>query len=269
MTATDASIFRRLHDGTELFLLANCWDVGSARLLEHLGARAVATTSAGLAWSNGFPDGDATPVDCVVAAVRAIARVLTVPLSVDVEGGYSSEPRAVGDLVTALIGVGAVGINLADGNASPDVLVAKIDHVKKAAARAGVDLFVNARTDVYLRGLVPEPGRVAETLARARRYKDAGADGIFVPKVVDPTEIRAIASEVGLPLNVLAWPKLPAASELSALGVRRLSAGSSIAQVALGRAATVAGAFLREGRTDSLTEGAMPFAEINALFTKR
>ncbi len=269
MTANAALTFRRLHDGPDLLLLANCWDAGSARLFESLGARALATTSAGLAWSNGYPDGDAVPVECLVSAVRAIVRVIKVPLSIDVEGGYSENPAVVGETIAALIGVGAVGINLEDGSASPELLAAKIASVKSAAARAGVDLFVNARTDVYLKGLVPEPVRVTETLARARRYKDAGADGLFVPKATDASDIRAIASSIGLPLNVLAWTKLPAASALSSLGVRRLSVGSSIAQIAFGRAASVAGAFLREGRTEPLMDGAISFAEINALFAKR
>jgi 2-methylisocitrate lyase-like PEP mutase family enzyme len=267
-TETATRAFRRLHDGPALLLLPNCWDAGSARLLENLGAHAIATTSAGLAWSNGYPDGDAIPVERLAAAVRAIARVVRVPLSVDAEGGYSDDPAAVGEAVAALIGAGAVGINLEDGRGAPELLAAKIERAKKAAAREGVDLFVNARTDVYLKGLVPEPARVTETLARAQRYKDAGADGLFVPKVVAPAEIRAITSAAGLPVNVLAWPKLPAASELEALGVRRLSAGSSLAENAFARAAELAAGFLREGRSDPLGAATMSFAEINALFSR-
>jgi 2-methylisocitrate lyase-like PEP mutase family enzyme len=267
-TETAARTFRHLHDGPALLLLPNCWDAGSARLLESLGARAIATTSAGLAWSNGYPDGDAIPVERLVAAVRAIARVVKVPLSVDAEGGYSDDPAAVGEAVAALIGAGAVGINLEDGRGSPDLLAGKIDLVKKAAARDGVDLFVNARTDVYLKGLVPEPARVTETLTRAQRYKDAGADGLFVPALVVPQEIRAITSGAGLPVNVLAWPKLPPASELEALGVRRLSAGSSLAENAFARASELAAAFLREGRSDPLGGATMSFGAINGLFSR-
>jgi 2-methylisocitrate lyase-like PEP mutase family enzyme len=140
--------------------------------------------------------------------------------------------------------------------------------VKSAARRAGVDLFVNARTDVYLRGLGAEEARVKETLSRARLYRDAGADGLFVPKVVDSAAIRAIASECGLPLNVLAWPALPSAPELRALGVRRLSSGSALSLVAYGRAATAAEAFLREGRSEALTDGSMTYAKMNALFSR-
>jgi 2-methylisocitrate lyase-like PEP mutase family enzyme len=267
--AETAATFRRLHHGRSLLLLANCWDAGSARLLESLGAPAVATTSAGVAWAHAYPDGDALPVDRLVGTVAAIARVIGVPLTVDVEAGYADDPIRVGETVAALVDAGAVGINIEDGLGSPDLLSAKITRAKEAAARRGVDLFVNARTDVFLRDLVPAPARVTETLARANRYRDAGADGLFVPKAVAAEEIRQIAAAAGLPLNVLAWPGLPSAAELQALGVRRLSAGSAIAQGAWGHAATLASAFLGEGRFDAATAHAMPYPEINALFASR
>lgn len=263
---SNARLFRSLHDGPDLLSIANCWDAGSARVIESLGVRALATTSAGVAWTNGYRDGNALPVERLAAVVRAITRVIRVPLSVDFEGGYSSDPATVGENVAAIVDAGAVGINIEDGGAPPELLEAKIAAVKKSAARIGVDLFVNARTDVYLRGLVPEAARVEETLARAKRYRDAGADGIFVPKVVDDAAIRTIAASIGLPLNVLAWPGLPAASELAALGVRRLSAGSALAQLAFGRTAASAAAFLHTGRSEPLVDGAIAFGEINALF---
>jgi 2-methylisocitrate lyase-like PEP mutase family enzyme len=265
----NAKAFRQLHAGPDLLLLANCWDVASARLVENLGARALATTSAGVCWSHGYPDGDALPIDVLIASVRAITRVAKLPLSVDIEGGYSGDPETVAETVAALIDAGAVGINLEDGAAPPELLESKIERIKQRAARAGVDVFVNARTDVYLRGLVPEPARVEESVARGRRYRDAGADGLFVPKVIDPGEIRSIAAAVSeLPLNVLAWPKLPPASELPALGVRRLSAGSALAQLAYGRLNAAAGAFLREGRSEPLADGATTFAQMNPLFPR-
>jgi 2-methylisocitrate lyase-like PEP mutase family enzyme len=266
MTTSNARLFRSLHEGPDLLVIANCWDAGSARLIESLGVRALATTSAGVAWANGYRDGDALPVDRLATVVRAITRVIRVPLSVDFEGGYSTDPATVGENVAAILDAGAVGINLEDGTLAPEVLAAKIGAVKKRAERAGVELFVNARIDVYLKGLVPEPARVEETLSRARRYKEAGADGIFVPKVVDRGEIRTIASSIGLPLNLLGWPGLPAAAELSALGVRRLSAGSALAQLAFGCAAAVAGEFLRDGRSEPLLDGAIGFGDMNGLF---
>jgi 2-methylisocitrate lyase-like PEP mutase family enzyme len=263
-----AAMFRDLHQGG-LLILPNAWDAGSARLMENLGAKAVATTSAGVAWSHGYPDGDRLPVQLLLATVTDIARVIDVPLSVDVEGGYSDDPARVGEVVAAVIEAGGVGINIEDGSGAPDVLCAKIERAKAAGARLGVDLFVNARTDVYLSGLAPEGRRVEESLARAERYRTAGADGVFVPGLTDADEIQAITSAVQLPLNVLARPGLPPAAVLGALGVRRLSAGSGIAQALFGRAASLAATFLRDGSSDSLTGGGMSYVDINALVSGR
>ncbi|HSL34698.1 MAG TPA: isocitrate lyase/phosphoenolpyruvate mutase family protein [Candidatus Limnocylindrales bacterium] len=265
-TAQRAEVFRGLHRPGDPLRLANAWDAGSARLIEGCGAAALATTSAGLAWANGYPDGDLLPTAILVRAVEAIVRVTVVPLSVDAEGGYSDDPAAVGQTVGALIDAGAVGINIEDGSGSPDLLCDKISAARTAAAAAGVPLFVNARTDVYLRRLV-DPGRaVDETLARAERYRAAGADGLFVPAVVAPDAIRAIVAGTDLPLNVLVYPGLPPVAELAALGVARVSAGSGIAQAALGLARDAATQFLAEGRYDAIAGRTMQFTELNAIF---
>ena len=263
--ADAAATFHRLHQGPDLLVLANAWDAGSARLIESLGAAAIATTSAGVAWSHGYPDGDALPLDLLLASVRDIARAISVPLTVDFEGGYAPDPAGVGLAVARLIDAGGVGLNIEDGNNPPDALCARIEQAKAAGARAGVNLFVNARTDVYLRGLVPEPAQVAETLARAARYRDAGADGIFAAGISDPKEITEVAAGVGLPLNVLARVGLPPAAELKALGVRRLSAGSGITQAVWGRMSVLARDFLNDGRSDPLADGAMVYTSVNAL----
>jgi len=263
-----AARFHALHQ-SGLLRLPNAWDAGSARLIESLGAAAIATTSAAVAWSHGYPDGDVLPIRILATTAAEIARVIKVPLSVDFEGGYSSDPKAVGENIALLIEAGAVGINLEDGNGSPDLLCAKIESVKRTAARLGVNLFVNARTDPYLRSLVPPERRLEESLQRAARYQQAGADGIFVPGVTDVATIKALVAGVKLPLNLLARPGLPAAAELEKLGVRRLSAGSNIASAVYGRTATLTKDFLANGVSAVLTEGAMPYAEINALLAPR
>jgi 2-methylisocitrate lyase-like PEP mutase family enzyme len=264
-----AALFHRLHEGPEPLLLPNAWDAGSARLMESLGAKAVATTSAGVAWTHGYPDGDVLPVRMLVSTVVAIARAVRVPLTVDVEGGYSDDPAAVEETVARIVEAGGVGINIEDGANAPDLLCLKIERAKRAGRHFGIDLFVNARTDVYLRGLAPEGKRVAETLSRARLYRDAGASGIFVPGLREPNEIKAVAAGAGLPLNVMAWPGLPSGTELAQLGVQRLSAGSGISQALWGKAAALAGDFLKSGKSDPLGEGAMAYPAINALFDKR
>src|SRR3954470_17906873 len=114
-----ATAFHALHRGPELLLLANAWDAGSARLIESLGARAVATTSAGVAWAHGFPDGDALPVEHLAATVRSVTRVIRVPLTVDIEGGYAGDAAAVGEVVARVVEAGAVGINIEDGAGKP------------------------------------------------------------------------------------------------------------------------------------------------------
>ena len=262
--AASARAFHQLHEGG-ILLLANAWDAGSARLIESRGAKAVATTSAGLAWAHGYADGDRLPVRLLAASVSEIVRAIRIPLSVDMEGGYSDQPAAVGEAVGTIVDAGGVGINIEDGSAAPDLLCAKIEQAKEAGVRRGVDIFVNARTDVYLRELVPAGRRVEETLARAEQYRAAGSDGIFVPGLAKPDEIRAIAAAIPLPLNVLARPGLLRRGALAEMGVRRLSAGSAIAQVIYARIAAMTSAFLQDGNSDLVSEGSMPYSEINAL----
>ena len=162
-------IFRSLHQGPGLLLLPNAWDAVTARLTESLGAEAIATTSAGLAWSHGHADGNALPEDRLLAAIGDMVRVIRVPLTVDVEAGYSDDPRAVARLVARVAAVGAVGINIEDGAGSPDLLCHKITSIRETTAALGVDLFINTRTDVYLRGSRrgPRPSRKPSTEPRA------------------------------------------------------------------------------------------------------
>jgi 2-methylisocitrate lyase-like PEP mutase family enzyme len=252
--------FRALHHGPRLLCLANAWDPGSARLMESLGAAAVATTSAGVAWALGYPDGGVMPAEAAIAVAQRIAGVLTVPLTVDFEDGYSADPAVVAGYVRRLADSGVAGINLEDGADAPEVAAAKLEAIKAA----GVDIFVNLRTDVYLRGLAPEGAAVAEVLARAKTYRDAGADGLFVPGLCVPAEIREVVAETGLPLNVMEWPGLPPAGDLAELGVRRLSAGSAIAQSAWGLVRELAEAFLA-GEPGPAVARAMDYGELQQL----
>lgn len=254
--------FRQLHQGPELLKIANVWDAGSAVLVQALGVPALATTSAGLAWALGYADGNHLPIAEHAAAIRRIARVARVPLSADSEAGYSDDPAVAADNVMRLVEAGAVGINLEDGAGAPDLLCRKIDAIKAAAARAGVDLFINARCDVYLRNLAP--GRsVDEVLLRARDYAAAGADGLFAAGVTLAADIEALVDGQPLPLNVMARPTLPSLAELQRLGVRRISAGSAIAEAAWGRAQRAVAGFLQHGAGADLFDGAAPYPQIN------
>jgi len=257
--------FHDLHKGPEVLILANCWDGATARIVASLGAKAMATSSAAVAWAHGYPEGDVLPIELYIQTLRAIKRVTDLPLSADAEGGYSDDPDKVVRAIDALVDAGAVGINIEDGGSPPALLATKIAAIK----RAHPNLFVNARTDVYLRQLAPVADAVRETLERAKRYTDAGADGIFVPGPTDATTIRALASAISLPLNVLARAGLPAAPQLAELGVRRLSAGSGLMQWSWGHVSALAKTFLNDGRSEPLADGATMYGTINPLFSQR
>jgi len=266
-TRSNAAIFGALHRQATPLRLPNAWDAGSALLIERLGAAAIATTSAGVAWSLGYRDGDVLPLEQHLASIAAIARVIRVPLSVDIEGRYTGEADELEVTIARFIDAGAVGINIQDGAAPPDLLCEKIERARNAAERLGVKLYINARTDVYARGLAPAGARVEETLARAQRYSDAGADGLFVLGVVDPNEILDIAGGTDLLLNVIAWPGLPPAAELAALGVRRVSVGSWIPQSLWAHTSALVTNFLADGRSEPLFDGAAPYTEVNSHFS--
>jgi 2-methylisocitrate lyase-like PEP mutase family enzyme len=258
--------FRRLHLAPNLLILPNAWDAGSARLIESLGARAIATTSAGLAWSHGYPDGNALPTDQLIATTRDIARAIGVPLSMDIEEGYSDDERTVARLVTDIVNAGAAGINIEDGAGSPDQLCRKIAAIRDSTSRSGSDLFVNARTDVYLRGIAVADAAVDEVIDRAARYRAAGSDGLFVPGLIDGEAMAAIAAAIHpMPLNIMAAPGLPSIDGLRTVGVRRLSSGSAIAQASWGRTSRLAAAFL-EGDVGDLFGSAAEYGKMNELF---
>lgn len=246
----DAAPFHALH--RDLLILPNAWDAASARIVQEAGAKAVATSSAAVAWAHGAADGNVFSVAKLVTVIEEIARVVSVPITCDAEAGYSDDPEKVGETITALISAGAVGINLEDGKAPHDLHLRKIEAARNAAERAGVELFINARTDVYLKQLVPPEQAVAETLRRVAAIKGAGASGLFVPGVFKADEIKAIAEGAGLPLNVMARPGVPKLAELRALGVKRLSAATAVFNAAMESARAAAAAFLADGDSEAL-----------------
>lgn len=262
-----ARAFHALHqDG--LLILPNAWDAGSARIVEEAGAKAIATSSAAVSWAHGYPDGEALPLATLIASVREIARVVRIPLSADFEGGFADDPSTVGDFVSRLIDVGAVGINIEDGQGPPDALCAKIERVRHEAGRKDVDFWINARTDVYLRQLMEGEAAYDETVRRGKLYADAGANSIFVPGAADESLIGRLVNDISRPLNVLAWPGLPDAAKLKSLGVRRLSAGAGLGRAAFGYTRSLAEAFLRDGRSQPFGEAPYAGMSINALMQR-
>ncbi|MXR33250.1 isocitrate lyase/phosphoenolpyruvate mutase family protein [Pseudomonas sp. PICF6] len=256
--------FHSLHQNG-LLVLANVADAGGARIVERLGGKAVATSSAAMAWSHGYQDGNKLPLDLLNTTVESMVRVLSVPLTVDIEGGYSDDLERVGQVIDAVIAAGAVGINIEDGLGSPELLVRKIDVARKVANQAGVKLFINVRTDVYLKNLFPAEQRLEELLKRSALYASAGADGLFAAGVVDSNEIATICRDAKLPVNLLSRDGLPSPDELKRLGVRRLSAGSSIAEFLYGAMGALVRSFLDNGQLDTQTLKAHTYGELNAL----
>ncbi len=260
----DAATFHALHK--DFLILPNAWDAVSAKLVERAGAKAIATSSAALAWAHGYADGHDLPIAKLVTTVEEIARVVSVPITADAEGGYAEDPGQVGENVAALIGAGAVGINLEDGREPHELHLRKIEAARQAAVRAGVDLFINARADVFLKQLVPPEQAVAETIRRGRALKAAGASGLFAPFAIKGEDIKAIAEAVEMPLNLIAWAGVPKAAALKALGARRLSAGTKIAGAALRAAREAAAAFLADGDSDALSARVGEPVNYNAMF---
>jgi 2-methylisocitrate lyase-like PEP mutase family enzyme len=254
--------FRALHAGAVL-VLPNAWDVASARLVERAGARAVATTSAGVAWSLGAPDGDKLSRDRAVDLVARIVDGAGVPVTADIETGFGATAAEVGDTVRAFAAAGAAGINIEDG-AYPGLRPVAEQADRIAAARAASPLFVNVRIDSYLFGVGDPDTRLADTVARAKAFADAGADGVFVPGVVAPEIIGELAERIPVPLNVMAGPGAPSVAELGRLGVARVSAGSGIAQAAYAVAERCAREMLTDGTYDAQA-GGVDYGALNAL----
>jgi 2-methylisocitrate lyase-like PEP mutase family enzyme len=264
-----ARTFRALHDGPVL-VLPNAWDAASAALIARAGAAAVATTSGGVSWALGRPDGQGLTRAELVDMVRRVARSVDVPVTVDVEGGYGPDPADVAETIRAVIGAGAVGVNLEDSR--PDGTLWTVDaqahRVRAAREAAGLpDFFLNVRTDVFLFGVGAPAGRLDDVLARTEGYAKAGADGVFVPGLLDLDTLAALTAASPLPVNAMAGPGGPSVADLAAAGVRRVSVGTAIAQAAYAVAWRATRELLDGGTYEEL-DGAVSYPDLNALFTR-
>lgn len=257
----------QLHRAVHILILPNCWDVLSAVVLREAGAKAIATTSAGLAWAHGYPDGEKLPVDALIRAIREIIQVIDLPLTVDLESGFTDDLATLATTIDAVIDAGAVGINLEDGSKTPESLASKIHVVKEVSNRKDVPLFLNARTDVVLRSLVPEPEAMNEVVRRGTLYREAGGDGFFVPGLVQLDKIRAIVESVDVPLNVLATRGVAPIAEIEKTGAKRLSVGARLSEAVFGRLKQLATKLLHDRSLDELFTESLSFAEINKLLS--
>jgi 2-methylisocitrate lyase-like PEP mutase family enzyme len=269
---TDKAIqFRLLHRGPSALVLPNAWDVASARIFEQAGFPALATTSAGIAYSLGYPDGQRILPEEMIARIGRIARAVKVPLTADVEAGYGSRPEDAARTTREIIKAGAIGMNLEDASGDPDhplldlpLAVEKIKATREAAMQLRVPIVVNARTDVYLLPGGDPAIDYDETRRRLLAYRDAGADCVFAPGLKDPETIGRLVRDLECPVNILAVSGTPSVPELEKLGVARVSLGSGPMRATLTLLRKMAEELKATG-TYSALEGAVPHAEVNKI----
>ena len=266
-----AEAFRRMHRGGSILLLPNIWDVASARIVEEAGFDAIASSSAGVAFTLGYPDGQQISRSEMLAAVARIARAVKVPVTADVEAGYGDRPEDAARTASEVIAAGAVGMNIEDGTDDSSqplidlaLAVEKVRAVREAAIRAGVPIVVNARTDVYLAEVGVPERRYDETVRRLAAYRDAGADCLFAPGVRDVSTIERLVKDLKWPVNILAGPGSLSVPELQKLGVARVSLGSGPMRATLGLLKRIAEE-LRTSGTYRFMEGSPPHSEVNKI----
>jgi 2-methylisocitrate lyase-like PEP mutase family enzyme len=273
--AEKAERLRQLHTDPKLLILPNAWDVASARILEELGYPAIATTSAGVAFSLGYPDGQHISRKEMLGVVSRIAAAVRVPVTADMEAGYGTSAADMAETAKAVVEAGAVGMNLEDvtGNTETSLVelnlqVDKIRTIVDASRAAGVPLVLNARTDIYLMPIGPVETRFERTVARLTAYRDAGADCLFAPGLSDGETIGKLVKALRAPLNILTGG-CPPLGELEKLGVARASTGSGVMSATLGLVRRIGKELMERGTYSALQEGAISFSELNGLFPHR
>jgi len=266
--AEHAVRLRALHHDGGVLVLPNAWDAMSAALIAAAGAKAIGTTSGGVAWAHGRADGQHITRQMAVDAVARIAAVVSVPVTADIEGGYGPGADDVATTVEAIIAAGAAGINLEDspgtssGLVDPDLQARRIGAARQAGQTAGVEVVINARTDVYLISPSEFADPFGEVVARAVRYAEAGADCLFVPGLVDLTTIATLVGRSPLPVNIMAGPGAPTVAQLADVGVRRVSVGTALAQTAYSAIDRAARELLEDGTYNSV-DIRLSYGELN------
>lgn len=270
----DAERLRNLHLDPKLLVLPNCWDVGTAKLFAQAGFPAIATTSSGIEFSEGLSKDLAERRDQMLAVLRKITRAVSVPVTADIETGYTDSPPGLQETVRGVIEAGAAGVNLEDTvhglevalriGQNPDQwpideAVERIRAARQAAERLGVPLVINARTDAFI---LQKPALVAleESINRGNAYLEAGADCVFIPHANDRATIAALVAGIHGPINILGGPQTPSLAELQELGVARVSIGGSLARAAM-MFVKDAVAELRERGTFTYAEHALSYNE--------
>jgi 2-methylisocitrate lyase-like PEP mutase family enzyme len=270
-----AERFRSLHDRKKVLVLPNAWDVPSARVFEDTGFPAVATSSAGMMVSLGYPDGEEIPKEELVSAVRRIATVLSVPLTVDIVGGFGQGPQDVAKTVKEIVDAGAVGINIEDFVHSTKQLLPVEKQLDRLRALVNlqksidVHFVINARTDAFRFGPGDESAKLDEAIRRGIAYRDVGADCVYPMGLTDAASISRFVKAVDFPMNVMVRKGLPSVPELQSLGVARVSFGPSASYATMGLLKRASEEVLTRGTYSTLVDGAITFDELNALAVPR
>lgn len=266
-----AEEFRALHHGDHILVLPNCWDVPSARVFEDAGFPAVATSSAGLMVSLGYPDGEVIGKGELLSVVAKIAKTLSVPLSADVVAGFGETPKEVASTIRSIIEAGAVGINIEDFVHATKKLIPmeaqaeKLRAIKQLSQSMGVPLVINARTDALRYDPGDEVAKLEEAIRRAKAYRDVGADCVYPMGLTDAMSISKFVKALSFPVNVMVRPGLPSVRELERLGVARVSLGPTASYAAMGLLKRIAKELLEKGTYQTLLEGAITIDELNRL----
>jgi 2-methylisocitrate lyase-like PEP mutase family enzyme len=284
--AQQATRLLDLHHAATPLILINAWDAASAAMVAHCGLPAIASSSAALANALGFPDGQHLPWPQMLAAVQSIVRAVSVPVTADIESGFAATAQELETTISQIIAVGAVGVNLEDAQPGQDARgplfplaeqIARIQAARRAADAQKIHLVINARTDAYWQAGISPAEALRNTLERGKAYMSAGADCIFVPGLRNPDHIKTLIDHLRTihpdanphaPVNILAGPDVPSIPELTKLGVKRVSYGSGPHRAAMGLLRRMATEVSSSGTYTALTEGAVPYAEINGLFRK-
>jgi len=270
--AQKAEQFRKLHRGPRMLVLPNAWDVVSARILEECGHPAIATSSAAVAFSRGYADGQRIRRDEMLDVVARIARAVRVPVTADLEAGYGTTVKDMSETVKVAIEAGAIGMNLEDVTGDDEsslvgtaLQVEKISAIRETAKSLGVPFVLNARTDIYLLPVGAETTRFERTVARLQAYRDAGADCLFAPGVHERETIAKLVKAAAAPLNILMTPQCPSLTELETMGVARVSAGSMVMRAALRVVQRIGEEMLESRSCETLFAGAIPYADLNGM----
>ncbi|MCO5948584.1 isocitrate lyase/PEP mutase family protein [Mucilaginibacter flavidus] len=270
------NLLKQLHHNGKLLILPNIWDSLGAILLENLGYPAVATASASIAFSNGYPDGEKIPFNDLLFVLQKIAQSVKIPVTADIESGYAENNSILKENIRKLIDVGIAGINFEDSHHNDKTIIPvetqceKIRLIRQTAIEMGMPLFINARTDIFLKANhLSDEEKLSEAIRRGKAYKDSGADGFYPIVLKKKEDIETVIKEVTLPVNILLLPEIPDFEVLKIIGVSRLSLGPGFLKIAVDAMKNLAGKLLLNEGMHEVTDNPVTSAYLNNLISKK